>query len=78
MWQFSVAIGRVDNYRNDRRVSQMVDNLGDELEFGFGVEEVVPSVAKSMEGAACRPISVALKDCYSNHVSIGCCWKWQD
>ena len=48
----------------------MVGTLGDTLEIGFGIEDVIRSMAKSMQGATCLALCAALKDCYSDDVAI--------
>jgi hypothetical protein len=47
-----------------------VGSLGDTLEFGFGIEDVVRSMAKSQQGAICLALCAALKECYHDDVCV--------
>jgi hypothetical protein len=44
---------------------KVVGTLGDTLEFGFGIEDVVRLMAKSERGCVCLALCAALKECYS-------------
>ena len=47
-----------------------VGSLGDALYFGFGVEDLVRSLATTEEGAVCLALFAALADCYSEDVAV--------
>lgn len=47
-----------------------VGSLGDTLEFGFGIEDVVRSMAKSQQGSTCLALCAALKECYHDDVCV--------
>ena len=49
---------------------QVVGSVGDALEFGFGIEDVVRSMAKSERGCICLALCAALKDCYSDDMAV--------
>jgi hypothetical protein len=45
---------------------KVVGTLGDTLEFGFGIQDVVRLMAKSERGCICLALCAALKECYSD------------
>ena len=47
-----------------------VGSLGDTLEFGFGIEDVVRSMAKSQQGSICLALCATLKECYHDDVCV--------
>jgi hypothetical protein len=47
-----------------------VGSLGDVLEFGVGIEDVVRSMARSEGGSMCLALCSALKDTYSDDVAV--------
>jgi hypothetical protein len=49
---------------------KVVGSLGDTLEFGFGIEDVVRSMAKSERGCVCLALCAAMKDCYSEDMAV--------
>ncbi|OCL14997.1 hypothetical protein AOQ84DRAFT_279874, partial [Glonium stellatum] len=49
---------------------KVVGSIGNTLEFGFGIEDVIRSMANSEGGSVCLAICAALKDCYSDTVAI--------
>jgi len=49
---------------------KVVGSLGDTLEFGFGIEDVVRSMAKSERGCVCLALCAALMDCYSEDMAV--------
>ena len=49
---------------------RVVESLGDTLEFGFGVEDVVRTMAKTERGCICLALCAALKECYSEDVAV--------
>ena len=49
---------------------KVVGSIGNTLEFGFGIEDVIRSMAKSEGGSVCLAICAALKDCYSDTVAV--------
>ncbi len=52
----------------ERAVNELkvVGTLGDTLEIGFGIEDVVRLMAKSERGCVCLALCAALKECYSD------------
>lgn len=48
----------------------VVGTLGDTLEFGFGIEDVVRSMVKSERGCVCLVLCAALTDCYSEDMAV--------
>jgi hypothetical protein len=67
---FQLAPAGWKNVENAIAKLSMVGTLGETLEIGFGIEDVVRSMAKSMQGATCLALCAALKDCYSDDVAI--------
>lgn len=49
---------------------KVVGSLGDTLEFGFGIEDVVRSMVKSERGCICLALCAALTDCYSEDMAV--------
>ena len=49
---------------------KVVGSLGDTLEFGFGIEDVVRSMVKSERGCVCLVLCAALMDCYSEDMAV--------
>lgn len=49
---------------------KVVGSLGDTLEFGFGMEDVVRTMAKTERGCVCLALCAALKECYSDDVAV--------
>ena len=49
---------------------KVVGSLGDTLEFGFGIEDVVRTMAKTERGCVCLALCAALKECYSNDIAV--------
>ncbi|KAF8854431.1 hypothetical protein BDZ45DRAFT_676977 [Acephala macrosclerotiorum] len=49
---------------------KVVGSLGDTLEFGFGIEDVVRSMVKSERGCVCLALCAALMDCYSEDMAV--------
>jgi hypothetical protein len=63
------AIGR-QNLETAVGSLKVVGSLGDTLEFGFGVEDVVRTMAKTERGCVCLGLCAALKECYSDDVVV--------
>lgn len=49
---------------------KVVGSLGNALEFGFGVQDVIRSMVKSERGCVCLSLCAALKECYSDDISV--------
>lgn len=49
---------------------KVIGSLGNILEFGFGVEDAVRTMAKTERGSACLGLCAALKECYSDDVAV--------
>lgn len=49
---------------------KVVGSLGDTLEFGFGMEDVVRTMAKTERGCVCLALCAALKECYSDDIAV--------
>lgn len=65
-------LGTVGRKRIDEALSSLaaMSSLGDALYFGFGVENLVRSLAKTEEGAVCLALCAALRDCYHEDVAV--------
>ena len=65
-------LGAVGRKRLDEALSSLsaIGSLGDVLYFGFGVEDIVRSLAKKEEGAVCLALCAALRDCYHEDVAV--------
>ena len=49
---------------------KVVGSLGSALEFGFGIEDVVRTMAKTERGCVCLALCAALKECYSDDIAV--------
>src|SRR5579862_3304992 len=49
---------------------KVVGGLGNTLEFGFGMEDVVRAMAKTERGCVCLALCAALKECYSDDIAV--------
>ena len=49
---------------------KVVGSLGNTLEFGFGVEDVVRKMAKTGRGCVCLALCAALKECYFDDIAV--------
>jgi hypothetical protein len=49
---------------------KVVGSLGNTLEFGFGIEDVVRSMVKIERGCVCLALCAALKECYSDDIAV--------
>ena len=47
-----------------------VRSLGNTLEFGFGIEDVVRTMAQTERGCVCLALCAALKECYSDDIAV--------
>jgi hypothetical protein len=49
---------------------KVVGGLGNTLEFGFGMEDVIRAMAKTERGCVCLALCAALKECYSDDIAV--------
>lgn len=49
---------------------KVVGSLGNVLEFGLGVNDVIRSMVKSERGCICLALSAVLKECYSEEIAV--------
>jgi hypothetical protein len=63
----SVGRGNLENGIGSLRI---VGSLGATLEFGFGAEDAVRTMAKSERGCICLALCAALKECYSDDIAV--------
>lgn len=68
----SFRLGQSGHKNIEKALSSLkvVTSIGDTLEFGFGIEDIVRSMARSEGGSMCLALCAALKDTYSDEVCV--------